>query len=301
MPGAGQVRAIRGRIRSVGNTAKVTKAMELVAASKMRRAQDRALAARPYAERMRAVLARVAASSAARGAADADSLHPLLEQRAVRHFAFIHVTANRGLAGGLNANMNRAGASLALERQPQAERVSVIPVGRKGRDFFRRAGFPQVAEFSDLGDYPGMGDTLPISQIVTRDFAGGEIDQVYIGYQRFVNTAVQRPVVRQLLPVEPPPESGEAGVAGAPDFIFEPSPQALLETLLPRYVEMQVYEAILEAAASEQSARMVAMRAATDAANEMIADLTLTYNKARQELITGELLDIVGGTAALEA
>ena len=300
MPGAGQVRAIRGRIKSVENTAKVTKAMELVAASKMRRAQDRALAARPYSERMRAVLARLAASPQARGGGDGDSLHPLLDQRAVRHFAFIHITANRGLAGGLNANMNRAGANLALERQPHVERVSVIPVGRKGRDFFRRAGFPQIAEFTDLGDYPSMGDTLPISRIVTQDYISGEIDQVYVGFQQFINTAVQRPVVRQLLPIEPPPEDSES-MGGGADFIFEPSPQALLETLLPRYVEMQVFEAILEAAASEQSARMVAMRAATDAANDMVADLTLTYNKARQELITSELLDIVGGTAAIEA
>ena len=300
MPGAGQVRAIRGRIKSVENTAKVTKAMELVAASKMRRAQDRALAARPYSERMRAVLARLAASPQARGGGDADSLHPLLDQRDVKHFAFIHITANRGLAGGLNANMNRAGANLALERQPHVERVSVIPVGRKGRDFFRRAGFPQIAEFTDLGDYPSMGDTLPISRIVTQDYISGEIDQVYVGFQQFINTAVQRPVVRQLLPIEPPPEDSESTGGGA-DFIFEPSPQALLETLLPRYVEMQVFEAILESAASEQSARMVAMRAATDAANDMVADLTLTYNKARQELITSELLDIVGGTAAIEA
>ncbi|MYE45847.1 MAG: ATP synthase F1 subunit gamma [Chloroflexi bacterium] len=300
MPGAGQVRAIRGRIRSVENTAKVTKAMELVAASKMRRAQDRALAARPYSERMRAVLARLAASPEARGGGDGDSLHPLLDEREVKHFAFIHITANRGLAGGLNANMNRAGASLALERQPHVERVSVISVGRKGRDFFRRAGFPQLAEFTELGDYPSMGDTLPISRIVTQDYINGEIDQVYVGFQQFVNTAVQRPTVRQLLPIEPPEDMGEL-MGGAADFIFEPSPQALLETLLPRYVEMQVFEAILEAAASEQSARMVAMRAATDAANDMVADLTLTYNKARQELITSELLDIVGGTAAIEA
>ena len=300
MPGAGQVRAIRGRIRSVENTAKVTKAMELVAASKMRRAQDRALAARPYSESMRAVLARLAASPEARGGGDGDSLHPLLDEREVKHFAFIHITANRGLAGGLNANMNRAGAGLALERQPHVERVSVISVGRKGRDFFRRAGFPQLAEFTELGDYPSMGDTLPISRIVTQDYINGEIDQVYVGFQQFVNTAVQRPTVRQLLPIEPPEDMGEL-MGGAADFIFEPSPQALLETLLPRYVEMQVFEAILEAAASEQSARMVAMRAATDAANDMVADLTLTYNKARQELITSELLDIVGGTAAIEA
>ena len=301
MPGAGQVRVIRGRIRSVENTAKVTKAMELVAASKMRRSQDRALAARPYSERMRTVLARIASSSDARGA-DAEEAHPLLEQRAVKHFAFIHITANRGLAGGLNANMNRAGANLALEHQPRVERVSVIPVGRKGRDFFRRSGFPEIAEFTDLGDYPSMGDTLPISRIVTQDYISGEIDQVYVGFQHFVNTAVQRPTVRQLLPIEPPPELAElVGASGGVDFLFEPSPQALLETLLPRYVEMQVFEAILEAAASEQSARMVAMRAATDAANDMVADLTLTYNKARQELITSELLDIVGGTAAVES
>ena len=297
MPGAGQVRAIRDRIRSVENTAKVTKAMELVAASKMRRAQDRALSARPYAGHMRDVLRSLARPAGG----DADGLHPLLEQRPVRHFAFIHITANRGLAGGLNSNMNRAGAALALERQPHVERVSVISVGRKGRDFFRRAGFPQLAEFTGLGDYPAAADTLPIARIVVEDYAAGEIDQVYIGFQQFVNTAVQRPAVRQILPIEPPAEDedGEAA-AGAADFIFEPSPRALLETLLPRYVEMQVYGAVLEAAASEQSARMVAMRAATDAANDMVGGLTLTYNKARQELITSELLDIVGGTAAVE-
>ena len=297
MPGAGQVRAIRDRIRSVENTAKVTKAMELVAASKMRRAQDRALSARPYAGHMRDVLRSLARPAGG----EADGLHPLLEQRPVRHFAFIHITANRGLAGGLNSNMNRAGAALALERQPHVERVSVISVGRKGRDFFRRAGFPQLAEFTGLGDYPAAADTLPIARIVVEDYAAGEIDQVYIGFQQFVNTAVQRPAVRQILPIEPPAEDedGEAE-AGAADFIFEPSPRALLETLLPRYVEMQVYGAVLEAAASEQSARMVAMRAATDAANDMVGGLTLTYNKARQELITSELLDIVGGTAAVE-
>ena len=301
MPGAGQVRAIRNRIRSVGNTAKVIKAMELVAASKMRRTQDRALSARPYAEQMRAVLARIASSSEARGGGDAEELHPLLNQRDVKHFAFIHITANRGLAGGLNANMNRAGAALALEHQPRVERVSVIPVGRKGRDFFRRSGFPEIAEFTGLGDYPTLGATLAISRIVIDDFTRGEIDQVYIGFQRFVNTAVQRPLVRQILPIEPPAELEEmAGALRGADFIFEPSPAALLETLLPRYVEMQVFEAILEAAASEQSARMVAMRAATDAANDMVVDLTLTYNKARQELITSELLDIVGGKAAVE-
>lgn len=268
--------------------------MELVAASKMRRAQDRALSGRPYAEQMRHVLAQLAASATQGDAAD---LHPLLRKREVKHFAFIHITADRGLAGGLNANMNRASAALALEHQPRVERVSVIPVGRKGRDFFRRSGFPLLAEFTQLGDYPGMQQILPIARIVMQDYINGDIDQVYIGYQRFVNTGVQRPTLRQVLPVEPP---ADTATGRAIDFIFEPSPEQLLETLLPRYVEMQIYEAILDAAASEQSARMVAMRSATDAAQELVTDLTLVYNKARQELITGELLDIVGGVAALE-
>jgi F-type H+-transporting ATPase subunit gamma len=195
--------------------------------------------------------------------------------------------------------MNRASASVALERQPEVDQVSVLAVGRKGRDFFRRAGYPMLAEFTELGDFPSSSDVLPIARIVMEDYIAGKLDQVFIGFQTFVNPAVQRPTVRQILPVQPPPsEDGEA--AAGIDFIFEPSPEALLQTLLPRYVEMQVFEAILEAQASEQSARMVAMRQATDAAHDMVADLTLTYNKARQELITGELLDIVGGTVALE-
>ncbi len=296
MAGGGSVRAIRDRIKSVRSTAKVTRAMELVAASKMRRAQDRALASRPYAERMTAVLSQLAAYT---GAGDGQALHPLLEQRTVQRVAYIHVTADRGLAGGLNANMNRAGASLVLRHQPNVSSITVLPVGRKGRDFFARSGMPVAAEFTELGDFPDFEKVRPIAKIVMDDFLSGAVDQVFIGYQRFVNAAVQRPTTRQILPIVPP--AGEDGAAKGADFIFEPSPERLLETLLPRYVEMQVYAAVLEARASEQSARMVAMRQATDAANEMVGALTLAYNKARQESITGELLDIVGGVAALEA
>jgi F-type H+-transporting ATPase subunit gamma len=296
MPGGGTVRAIKQRISAVENTSKVTRAMELVAASKMRRAQDRAISARPYATQMRQVLAQL--SGYASQAGD-EAIHPLLAQREIKNFALIHITSDRGLAGGLNANMNRASASVTLERQPEVDQVSVLSVGRKGRDFFRRAGFPMLAEFTELGDFPSSSDVLPIARIVMEDYIAGKLDQVFIGYQTFVNPAVQRPTIRQILPVQPPPtEDGDA--AAGIDFIFEPSPEELLRTLLPRYVEMQVFEAILEAQASEQSARMVAMRQATDAAHDMVADLTLTYNKARQELITGELLDIVGGKAALE-
>ena len=296
MPGGGTVRAIKQRIGAVENTAKVTRAMELVAASKMRRAQDRALSARPYATQMRAVLAQLSAYASQGGD---EALHPLLAQREIKNFALIHITSDRGLAGGLNANMNRASASITLERQPEVDQVSVLAVGRKGRDFFRRAGFPMLAEFTELGDFPSSSDVLPIARIVMEDYISGKLDQVFIGFQTFINAAVQRPTIRQILPVQPP-EDDDGEAAAAVDFIFEPSPAALLETLPPRYVEMQVFEAILEAQASEQSARMVAMRQATDAASDMVADLTLTYNKARQELITGELLDIVGGKAALE-
>lgn len=299
MAGGGQVRALRDRIRSVGNTAKVTRAMELVAASKMRRAQDNALRARPYAQQMIQVLAQLAGQAAEGGA---EVGHPLLESREVKSVLYVHITADRGLAGGLNSNMNRAGASLLLEYQPDVERVAVLPVGRKGRDFFRRAGMELVADFSELGDFPAFEDVRPIARIIMDDFLSGKVDKVVLGYQRFVNAAIQRPTTLPLLPIEPPADLGaEAGATRHVDFIIEPSPEALLDTLLPRFVEMQVYAAVLEARASEQSARMVAMRQATDAANEMVEDLNLAYNKARQESITAELLDLVGGVAALES
>ena len=268
--------------------------MELVAASKMRRAQERAVQARPYAETMRAVLAQLAAAT---GGGDGAALHPLLQERDVKHVSYVHITADRGLAGGLNSNMNRAGASLVLQHQPRVDRISVISAGRKGRDFFRRSGMELLADFPELGDFPNFEDVRPIARLIIDEFMSGRVDQVFIGYQRFVNAAVQRPTTRQLLPIVAPAAEGAAGNV---DFIFEPSPEELLATLLPRFVEMQVYEAVLEARASEQSARMVAMRQATDAAKEMVGDLTLAYNRARQDSITSELLDIVGGTAAIE-
>ena len=245
---------------------------------------------------MRAILSKL--SSYANQSRNSDSANPLLSEREVKNFALIHITADRGLAGGLNANMNRASASLMLERQSEVDRASVLAVGRKGRDFFRRSGFPELGEFTNIGDFPDSSDILPIARMVIDDYVSGAVDQVFLGFQTFVNAAVQRPTLRQILPINPPEDDGEN--EAVVDFLFEPSPDSILENLLPRYVEMQVFEAVLEAQASEQSARMVAMRQATDAANEMVSDLTLTYNKARQELITGELLDIVGGKAALE-
>lgn len=294
------IRAIRSRIRSVQSTAKVTKAMELVAASKMRRAQERATAGRPYVEELRAVLGHLAASSGEAAANAETALHPLLIRReAVRAALIIQVTPDRGLCGGLNGNLNRRAAAFALELRQQGSDVRLVNVGKKGREFFGHAGFPTEAEFSALGDYPVMSDTLPVSRIAMDAFLSGTADRVYLVFPRFVNTVTQRPEVVQLLPIVPPQASEETHEKYA-DYIFEPSPVDVLAHLLPRYVETEVYMALLERSASEQSARMVAMRNASDAAKEMIQDLTLTYNKVRQDQITRELLDLVGGAAALE-
>jgi F-type H+-transporting ATPase subunit gamma len=203
------------------------------------------------------------------------------------------ITPDRGLCGGLVANLNRQTASFIAEHKDVP--VTLITVGRKGIDFSRHCQLNVKAEFTQLGDYPSLLDTLPISRIVIDDYTSGAVDMVYVVYAHFISTMVQRPEIKQILPVEP----AAIPTAQNVDYIYEPGPTAVLGHLLPRFVEMQVYHAVLESIASEQSARMVAMRNATDNAHELIEDLTLTYNKARQEAITKELLDIVGGAAAL--
>jgi len=283
------LREIRRRIRSVQSTAKITKAMELVAASKMRRAQQRALAGRPYAERLTWVLADLAETIPQM---DADDLHPLLQRREVKTFGIVHMTPNLGLCGGLPSALNRRAAAVALEAGVPA---TIVAVGRKGRDFFRRSQTAIAAEFTDLGDYPEYLQVLPIARVVIDDYLAGTVDQVTLIYPFFVNTMTQEARVQQLLPIVPPQQASTRAV----DYIYEPSREAVLADILPRYVEMQIYAAVLEAIASEQSARMVAMRNATDAANDMTQELTLTYNKARQEQITKELLDIVGGVEGM--
>ena len=283
-------REIRRRIRSIENTAKITKAMELVAASKMRRAQDRALAGRPYAERLSWVLADLAETMPQM---DPDTLHPLLQRREVKQACIIHITPNRGLAGGLPTSLNRRASALALEL---AVPTSVVAIGKKGRDYFRRTDVNMRATFTELGDYPEYLDILPIARVVIDDYLANEYDQVFIVYPYYVNTMTQEPRVHQLLPVEPPEDKATKAI----DYIYEPDRESVLAELLPRYVEMQIYEAILESIASEQSARMVAMRNATDAAEEVLEELTLARNKARQEQITKELLDIVGGAESMQ-
>lgn len=265
--------------------------MELVAASKMRRSQLNALAARPYAERLSWVLADLAETLPQIDPADR---HPLIQVREeIRTVDLILVTPNRGLSGALPGNLMRRAAQFITEREGTA--VRVCAVGRKGRDFMRRTGQEIVAEFTELGDYPSYDETRPIAQVVIEDYIKRAADEAWIIYGEFVNTVMQQPQARRLLPIEPPTEAETEAI----DYIYEPGRAEVLAELLPRYLERQVYDAILEAGASEQSARMVAMRNATDSANELVEDLTLEYNKARQESITNELLDIVGGVEAL--
>ncbi len=284
------LRQIKRRIRSIQSTAKITRAMELVAASKMRRTQMRALAARPYAEKLQSVLADLAETLPS---LDPETVHPLLRRHeTVDTVEVVFITPDRGLCGGLPAILNRRIASFILELDKP---VRAVAVGRKGRDFLRRTGQNVVAEFTNIGDRPGYEDCRPVAQVAMDDFIEGRADEVYIVYGYFVNIVVQRPEIYKLLPVEPPEEAPIWGV----DYIYEPNREEVLAELLPRYVEREVYEATLEAIASEQSARMVAMRSATDNANEMMSDLTLAYNKVRQESITSELLDITGGVEAL--
>jgi F-type H+-transporting ATPase subunit gamma len=277
------IRVIRRRIRSIQNTAKITKAMEMIAASKMRQAQNRVLAGRPYAEKMREVVGHLALQ-----AQPGEELHPLLQRRDVKRIGVIHVTADRGLCGGLNANVNRMTANFISQ---QSAPVAAVAVGKRGISFMLRYAAEVVADFTQLGDKPSLLDTLPISRVVMDEYTGGSLDRVYVAYNKFLSTVNQQPVMLEILPIEPPTAEHTAAV----EYIYEPSAPGVLEHLLPRYVEMQVYHAILESIASEQSARMVAMRNATDNAHEMIDELTLVLNKARQETITKELLDIAGG------
>ncbi len=282
------IRLIRRRIKGIKSISKITKAMEMVAASKMRKAQEHGLAGRPYSEKITQVISDLMAVSGGQ------AFHPCLCTREdVKKITIIHITPDKGLAGGLVGNINRKTAKFILEKNATA---SVIAVGRKGLDFLKRTGQKIDAEFTALGDYPDLLSTLPISHIILDEYTKGNTDEVYIAYTKFVNTMIQESVIEKLLPVEP----AVIPVTEKVEYIYEPDPAAVLSGLIPRFVEMQVYHDILESIASEQSARMVAMRNATQNANELVEDLTLVYNKVRQEMITNELLDITGGTAALE-
>ena len=283
------VRDIRRRIRSIENTGKVTNAMSLIAASKMRRAQLAVTDGRPYSEKILEVIATLAAQPSG----DYDVVHPLLQVRPVNRVGMVVVTPDRGLAGGMHANINRQVARFILD---SSATVRSIVVGRKGRDFMVRYTDTVQAVFTDLSDRLALADTTAISRLVIDGYTEGEFDEVHLAYMRFVSTVQQQPVIQRILPVEP----AELESAQRVGYIYEPDPPTVLSALLPQFVEMQVYHAILESIASEQSARMVAMRNATDNANQLASDLTLVMNKLRQDSITNELLDLVGGQIALE-
>jgi F-type H+-transporting ATPase subunit gamma len=283
-------REIRRRIRSVKNMTQITRAMEMVSASKMRRAQRNVLATRPYADRLLDVMGELTARAVGSRAGT------LLEVRPnVKRVALIVVTPDKGLTGAMITNVLRRTGRAVLDERERTREVEVLAVGKKGRDFLIRTGQNLVAEVTKLGDYPRLVDTLGIATNVITGFREGRYDEVYVIYSEFVNTLVQRPALKRLLPVEPPNEPAERQI----DYTYEPSKEEVLDELLPRFVEVQLYQAILESIASEHSARMVAMRNATDNAKELTRDLTLTYNKTRQANITKEVSEIASGAQAL--
>jgi len=284
-------REIRRRIRSVRNLAQITRAMEMVSASKMRRAQRNVLATRPYADRLRDVMSSLTARSSG------SRKGTLLEVRPeVKSVALILITPDRGLAGSLVANILRRTARFILDEREKGRTVKVMAIGKKGRDFLTRSGQDLTAEVTKLGDYPKLVDVLGVATNVIEGFLKGEFDEAYVVYSQFVNTLVQRPAVRRILPVEAE-SSGDA--AKGSEFNFEPDQDIVLKELLPRFAEVQIYQSVLESIASEHSARMVAMRNATDNAKELRRELTLTYNKTRQANITKEVSEIASGAAAL--
>jgi F-type H+-transporting ATPase subunit gamma len=295
-------REIRRRIKSVKNIAQVTRALQAVSASKVRRAQEAVLATRAYAQLAWEVLSDLSQQVGAN-----ERLHPLFEVRPAKTIGVLMLSGDRGLCGAFNYNVVRA--TMDFSRRAKGVPIRVITVGKKGRELMWRRGFNIVHEFSGLPAAPRLADVTPIARAAMDGFKSGEFDVVYLAYTDFVNTLVQKPAVKRLLPLRPTELESQVmavhvagarqGRRAATDYIYEPSPRAILDVIVPRFTELQVYQAVLESLASEHSARMVAMRNATDNAEQLVGDLTLRYNKARQQSITSELLDIAGGAEAL--
>ena len=286
MPGT---KEIRSKIASVKGTQKITKAMQMVATSKMRRAQERMKQARPYAHKMREVIGHLTQ-------ANPDYRHPFLSEREPKAIGIIVVSTDRGLAGGLNANVFKQTLMLLREWQGKGAQVSLALIGTKALTFFRRLSLPILANVTGLGDRPKIKDLIGSVKVMLDAYREGKLDRLFLVNAQFVNTMTQKPSVQQLLPLEP------TDIDELPehwDYIYEPDAQSVLDGLLIRYIESQVYQGAVENVASEMAARMVAMKAATDNAGKLISELQLIYNKARQAAITKELSEIVGGAAAV--
>ncbi len=280
---------IKSKIASVKNTQKITSAMEMVAASKMRKAQESMAASRPYAENIRNVIGHIALGNL-------EYRHPYLEEREIKRVGYIVVSTDRGLCGGLNINLFKQVLADAAKWQQDEVEVDFAIVGSKATSFFNNMGANVVAQISGLGDSPSVTDLIGSVRVMLNAYDNGEIDRLFIVYNKFVNTMTQSPTIDQLLPL---PKSDDEEIKHRWDYIYEPDAQCILEHLLVRYTESQVYQGVVENLACEQAARMVAMKAATDNAGDLIDDLQLVYNKARQASITQELGEIVAGAAAV--
>lgn len=283
---------IRGKIKSVENTKKITKAMEMVAASKMRKAQDRMRAARPYSEKIRIVAANLSK-------ANPEYVHPFMVSNESKTAGFIVVTTDKGLCGGMNTNVLRAVTNKIRDLQAQGMGTEAVAIGNKGYGFLGRVGAKVVSHVTQLGDTPHLERLIGPVKVMLDAYTRGEVNAVYLSYTKFINTMKQESVVEQLLPLSAADMQEQAGSQHSWDYIYEPDAQAVIDDLLVRYVEALVYQAVAENMASEQSARMVAMKAATDNAGNVIAELKLVYNKTRQAAITKELSEIVAGAAAV--
>jgi F-type H+-transporting ATPase subunit gamma len=280
---------IRSKIKSIQNTQKITKAMEMVAASKMRRAQQRMQSSRPYSEKIRVVIQHLAQ-------AHPEYRHPYLLDREIKRIAFIIISTDRGLCGGLNINVFRKMLQVMKTWQQRGVEMELCTVGTKGTTFFKRLGANIVAQASHLGDSPHLEQIIGTVKVMLDAFDEGRVDRLFVVHNEFVNTMTQRPVVEQLLPIHATPEEA---LKHHWDYIYEPDAKDVLDNLLKRYIESLVYQGVVENIACEQAARMIAMKSASENAGELIGDLQLAYNKARQAAITQEISEIVGGAAAV--
>ena len=280
---------IKTKIASVKNTQKITNAMEMVAASKMRKAQDSMAASRPYATNIRNVIGHIALGNL-------EYRHPYMEEREVKRVGYIVASTDRGLCGGLNTNLFKRVLADAAKKQASGAEVEFAVVGSKATSFFNNMGAKVTAQISGLGDNPSVTDLVGSVQVMLKAYDNGEIDELFVVYNKFVNTMTQEPTIDQLLPL---PKSDDEEISHRWDYIYEPDANVLLDQLLVRYIESQVYQGVVENLACEQAARMIAMKSATDNAGDLIDDLQLVFNKARQAAITQELGEIVAGAAAV--